>query len=104
MNEYHKLLCGATAFLGGDTGPSHLAISLNIPSVIIVGGGTYGCYFPYPNNIFPKIKDIEYVYVKMPCYGCDWKCNAKPRMACIHAISTAKVKKAFIKLFRNIGG
>ena len=105
LDDCINLFSGASAYVGGDTGPSHLAVALNIPCIIIVGGGTYGYYFPYPDNITPKVSNIIYCHANMNCYSCDWKCKLplKSYWACIHSIDTYQVKKSLMFLLEDAG-
>lgn len=91
LSEYHKMIGGAAAFLGGDTGPTHMAVALNIPTAIILGGGHYNYYLPYPPNIIPEIKNVMYIKSVQPCYGCDWHCTQSDDrfMQCIHSIEAS---------------
>ncbi len=65
------LLCGivahAKAFLGNDTGLSHLAQALMIPGVVVFGGGTWPVYRPWS----PGVTGINH---SLPCYQCNWDC------------------------------
>ena len=38
----------AAAMLSNDTGPAHLSLALGTPTVVVVGGGHFGSFFPYP--------------------------------------------------------
>ncbi|WP_072312593.1 glycosyltransferase family 9 protein [Desulfovibrio desulfuricans] len=91
LEEYYNVIAGATAFLGGDTGPTHMAVALNIPTAIILGGGHYDYYLPYPKKINPDLKNIRYIQSIQPCYGCDWLCTQNPKnfMCCIHNIRSS---------------
>lgn len=104
LEECCALFSGASAYLGGDTGPSHLAVALNVPCVIIVGGGTYGYYFPYPEDIDPKTSNVIYCHANMDCYSCDWKCKLplESHWACIHNISSNKIKEKLMYLLNRV--
>ena len=86
--EYTILLADASAVLSGDTGPAHLAIALNTPTAIILGGGHFGNYFPYPEDIEPSINKVVYIYKLKDCYYCDWECSQPSKFSCIHDICT----------------
>lgn len=91
--DYTALIAGAALLLCGDTGPAHLGLALNIPTVIILGGGHYTQYFPYPDEIHPTLGNVTYVTHKQECFGCDWACrySDKRRFCCIHAITSGMV-------------
>ena len=38
----------ASAVLSNDSGPAHLSIALGTPTVVVVGGGHFGSFVPYP--------------------------------------------------------
>ncbi|HEY5123402.1 MAG TPA: glycosyltransferase family 9 protein [Ignavibacteria bacterium] len=60
-------------FIGNNSGLSHIAIKLGKPTVAIIDGGFFDWIFPinedYPKNVF--------IYNKLDCFGCDWKCIYK---------------------------
>lgn len=95
LTQYCELVSSASAFLGGDTGPTHMAIALDIPTVCILGGGHFNRYFPYPKITQSQIKKIEYVYIQKECYNCEWLCTDKNLFSCIKDIDTNMIKNAF---------
>jgi ADP-heptose:LPS heptosyltransferase len=94
--ELAMLIKGAKLLIGNDTAAIHLAALVHTPSVSILGGGHYGRFLPYSDQII-GIKPIA-VYEKMPCYHCNWRCteNYKPSdpVPCIAKISSDKVLQA----------
>jgi ADP-heptose:LPS heptosyltransferase len=48
LPEMFDLMKSAALVVSNDTGPAHVAIGLGAPSVVIVGGGHFGCFVPYP--------------------------------------------------------
>jgi ADP-heptose:LPS heptosyltransferase len=72
----------ADLFLGVDTGPAHLALALGVPTVVILGGGDYGRFFPYGKS--------RVVLHRMECFQCHWECRFD-RALCLHEISPRKV-------------
>ena len=101
--EYAELISCSFLLLSGDTGPAHLALALNVPAVIILGGGHYKNYFPYPDNITPKLKSVSYISKKMECFGCDWECifSDERRFSCIHGISSDDVINTLNNAIKN---
>jgi ADP-heptose:LPS heptosyltransferase len=93
LSELAILIKGAKLLIGNDTAAIHLAALVQTPSVSILGGGHYGRFLPYSDQII-GIKPIA-VYEKMPCYHCNWRCteNYKPSdpVPCIEKISSDKV-------------
>jgi len=43
----------AALVVSNDTGPAHLSIALGTPTLVIVGGGHFGCFVPYPPDACP---------------------------------------------------
>lgn len=60
------LLRKASLFVGNESGLLHLAATVGIPAVGILGGGHFSRYFPYGN--------IQIVTNKLPCFECNWSC------------------------------
>ena len=55
-------------FIGVESGLWNASYSLNIPSVVIYGGGHFG-------RFMHQDESIGYVYKKMDCYKCKWNCR-----------------------------
>ncbi|NQV56445.1 MAG: glycosyltransferase family 9 protein [Rhodospirillales bacterium] len=75
LAELLDILKGAAVVISNDTGPAHLAIALGAPTVVIVGGGHFGSFVPYPENVCPK--NARFVFEEMPCYHCFWRCHLR---------------------------
>ncbi len=87
------LMNHAALVLSNDSGPAHLSIALASPTVVIVGGGHFGSFVPYPRKIAPK--NARFVYQKMECYHCFWRCHKRQTkfhlFPCIGAIGEDRV-------------
>jgi ADP-heptose:LPS heptosyltransferase len=83
----------AAAVLSNDTGPAHLAIALGTPTVVVLGGGHFGSFVPYPPQATPAT--ARFVYHEMPCYHCFWRCDKRPTkehvFPCVSAIAIEDV-------------
>lgn len=91
--EMSKIIESSLFYFGSDTGILHLAAALNKPVICILGGGSFGRFFPYGN---PETNRI--VYDKnMNCIGDDWKCAEKlkkgERAVCIKNIKVEDAKR-----------
>ena len=75
LNAIPTLIKNGIFFIGNDSGLTHLALKLNVPLIAIIGGGSYGKFFPFDEEN-PK---VIYLYDKMDCFGCEWKCIYKER-------------------------
>ncbi len=82
-----ELLRHSILYVGSDTSIAHFAAAVSIPTVVILGGGHFGRFFPYPN-----FKHVKAIYKKLSCYNCNWKCT-KPTNECIQNISVEDVSK-----------
>lgn len=72
-------------YLGNDTGLTHFASLWPLEVVVLLGGGTYGRFFPWPQALRQHV-----LYHAMPCFDCDWKCRYdSPR--CLEAITPEAV-------------
>ncbi|RMD73516.1 MAG: hypothetical protein D6820_18460, partial [Lentisphaerae bacterium] len=92
LRETAALLQKFQLYVGNDTGLSHLA-SLTVPeTLILLGGGTFPRFFPWPFH--PR----QYVIlVPMPCYECCWDCRyGIPQ--CMEYISPEIVFRAIMNL------
>ena len=87
------ILKGATATLSNDTGPAHLSIAVGTPTTVIVGGGHFGSFVPYPEETKPT--NARFVYEVMPCYHCFWRCHKRNTkfdvFPCVSAVSVETV-------------
>lgn len=87
------LMKSAKAVLSNDTGPAHLSIALGTPTVVVVGGGHFGSFVPYPPEATPA--NVRFVYREMDCYHCFWRCpkraNKEEVFPCIAAVPVEEV-------------
>jgi ADP-heptose:LPS heptosyltransferase len=84
-----------SAFIGNDTGLSHLA-SLVVPKCLIVlGGGTFRRFFPWPNSTNQNI-----IFHALDCFDCDWTCKYREKY-CLTLIRPENVCKAFHRMMKN---
>ena len=65
----------AACVFSNDTGPAHLSIALGAPTIVIVGGGHFGSFVPYPEEVRPA--NARFVFEEMPCYHCFWRCHKR---------------------------
>lgn len=69
------LIKHAALMVTNDTGPAHLGIALACPTVVIVGGGHFGSFVPYPAEAAPA--NARFVHQRMECYHCFWLCHKR---------------------------
>lgn len=93
LPELLDVLKGAAGVVTNDTGPAHLAIALGAPTVVIVGGGHFGSFVPYPPGVSPP--NARFVWHQMDCYHCFWRCHLREdnrdAFPCVAAVSEDQV-------------
>ncbi|CAN5680455.1 hypothetical protein BH09PLA1_BH09PLA1_29570 [soil metagenome] len=97
MKPVHLLTMSAVVrrldgLLAIDTGLAHIALAQRVPTVVLVGGGTPGRFFPWPNA-----RDHVALNNAMPCDGCNNKCHM-PEAMCITKISSDEIVEAYMQL------
>ncbi len=100
LPEIMDLMKGAAAVVSNDTGPAHLAIALGAPTVVVVGGGHFGSFVPYPAAVTPPT--ARFVFHEMECYHCFWRCpkraDRRDAFPCIAAVGEDRVWEALTGL------
>ena len=82
-----ELLKQAKFYLGSDTSIAHFAAALRIQTIVLLGGGHFKRFFPYPGHDHVKV-----IFKELDCYNCNWKCTQQINK-CITGISLAEVKR-----------
>ncbi|MBI3444629.1 MAG: glycosyltransferase family 9 protein [Magnetospirillum sp.] len=75
LGQLVDVLKHAACVVSNDTGPGHLAIGVGAPTVLLAGGGHFGCFVPYPEQIRPP--RAVFLNVEMECYHCLWRCHKR---------------------------
>jgi len=87
------LMRHADLVVTNDTGPAHLSIAVGAPTVVIVGGGHFTSFVPYPPEASPA--NARFLHEHMDCYHCFWRCHKRASkfdvFPCVSAISTDRV-------------
>lgn len=106
LDELLDLLRHAALVVTNETGPAHLAIGLDAPTVTILGGGQFGGWMPFPSEAAPPKQRV--VYRRLPCYGCLWNCTQPHQRGetypCVAAVEIADVVKAASELLPQAVG
>jgi ADP-heptose:LPS heptosyltransferase len=93
LPELLDVLKHAAGVISNDTGPAHLSIALGTPTVVVVGGGHFGSFVPYPAEASPA--NARFVFEEMPCYHCFWRCHLRASrfdvFPCVSAVPVDKV-------------
>ncbi len=95
LPELLDILKHAACVFSNDTGPAHLSIALGAPTVVVVGGGHFGSFVPYPEKVRPA--NARFVFEEMPCYHCFWRCHKRESkfqvFPCVSAVGVDRVWK-----------
>ncbi|MDA0239505.1 MAG: glycosyltransferase family 9 protein, partial [Proteobacteria bacterium] len=90
------IMQNAAMVISNDTGPAHISIALGTPTVVVVGGGHFGSFVPYPEDVSPA--NARFVYERMECYHCFWRCDKRRSKVdvfpCISAVGVDEVWRA----------
>ncbi|MDT3695773.1 MAG: glycosyltransferase [Ignavibacterium sp.] len=82
-----ELLRHAKFYLGSDTSIAHFSAALEIQTIVLLGGGHFKRFFPYPDQ-----KHVKAIYKELSCFNCNWKCTQETNR-CIEDISVNDVKR-----------
>jgi len=82
------LLERAKFYIGSDTSVAHIAAALKVPTFVLLGGGHFGRFFPYPEG-----SSVNCLTHKLDCFNCYWKCK-QTYNKCIADISVTEVIEA----------
>lgn len=74
LEELGSVLINSELVIGNETGTLHFASALNKKAVCILGGGHFGRFMPYNEDISANPLKPAAVYKKMECYNCNWRC------------------------------
>jgi ADP-heptose:LPS heptosyltransferase len=71
LTQLVELIGSAALIIANETSAIHIAAAAKTRSICILGGGHFGRFAPYPEN-------MDYapvcLYEKMECFNCDWQC------------------------------
>jgi len=91
-----RLIAGAALVVSSDSGFGHLAVLLGRPATLIVGGGHFGYFMPYPAALTPP--GVRFLHHPMPCYHCNWGCTMMPpggaTFPCMDGVTVEQVWQA----------
>ena len=68
IRQTAALLRMCSLAVGAETGLAHVACAVNVPNVVVMGGGHFGRFMPYS----PR---TSIVALPLDCYWCDWICK-----------------------------
>lgn len=106
LTELIAIIAGARMLIGNETGAVHIAASLSVPSVCILGGGHYGRFIPYKVEIATGRPLPVAVYSQMNCFNCNWQClhegDNRGAMQCVEGITVDAVWKAVRDILKRL--
>jgi len=87
LRESAGLIAASSVFIGGDTGPMHMAVALGTPLVALFGAADPGRTGPYrlPQSV---------IYEPAPCSPCRRRTCNVPGHPCMTEISAARILQA----------
>lgn len=81
--------------VGAETGLAHIAAALEVPHVILIGGGHFGRFVPY--SPFTTLAALP-----LDCYGCDWHCRyEEEKIYCIRGIQPFVLAEAIEQTYQK---
>ena len=73
LHELAYIIAGAKLIVTNDTSAAHLAAALKRKAIVVLGGGQFGRFLPYP-IIGKELPSVRAIYHSMPCFQCKWIC------------------------------
>ena len=67
-------LASLAAVISNDTGLAHLASLVSSRVIVILGGGTFGRFLPWPGATNQYV-----LFHGLDCFDCDWACKFAER-------------------------
>ncbi|MBL9138398.1 MAG: glycosyltransferase family 9 protein [Verrucomicrobiales bacterium] len=81
--------------IGNDTGMTHFAALVAVRTLIVLGGGTFGRFFPWPDDSRQTV-----VFRAMECFDCDWQCRY-PQRECMTQVQPDEVLEVARRLLQG---
>ena len=104
--EILDLIASAKLIISNDSFAVHFAALTLTSCVVILGGGHFGRFLPYPGG--QRYRHIAVAYHKMECYGCNWRCTKRstnePTVPCITSVHVDQVLKQVHRLLASLPG
>jgi ADP-heptose:LPS heptosyltransferase len=76
LEDLCRIVRDARLLVTNETSAVHIGAAGSTPTVCILGGGHFGRFMPYPEQIAPQVPAAA--YHEMECYGCNWRCIYHP--------------------------
>lgn len=103
LAQFVAILEQAEMLVANDSLGVHLAASLRVPSLCLLGGGHHGRFLPYGESRLYDFLPPVALCQPMPCFGCNWRCPLTGRgrrqtAPCLLGIEVAQVAAEIEKL------
>ncbi|MEA3364505.1 MAG: glycosyltransferase family 9 protein [Candidatus Hydrogenedentes bacterium] len=99
------LIARAELSISGDTAAAHIASAVGTPALVVMGGGHYGRFFPYP-AAHEECENVALTH-EMPCFQCNWVCRYRwfreTPTPCVANVSVDSVFDAAVRLLQSRG-
>jgi ADP-heptose:LPS heptosyltransferase len=92
IRETVRVLDDCDAYIGNDTGISHLAGLVVRNCLIVAGGGTFRRFFPWPGA-----RNQTVLYHALDCFDCEWLCKFSERY-CLSLVRAGDAFAAFQRM------
>jgi heptosyltransferase I len=96
LKELPEIINNCYLFIGGNSGPAHIALQLGVRFLVILYGGYFNWYFPYR----AEDKNNNYVYHFMDCFECGVNCIHE-KILCLENLKYDEVISKVYKILNN---
>ncbi|MDL2281397.1 glycosyltransferase family 9 protein [Selenomonadales bacterium OttesenSCG-928-I06] len=93
LKQLAYIIKNASAFIGGDTGATHIAVAVNTPIIALLGPTIFHRNCPYGDN-------NQVIIVDRPCVSCK-KRGCPKGLDCLSEISVEQVLEAFKSIMKK---
>ncbi|HTZ20205.1 MAG TPA: glycosyltransferase family 9 protein [Opitutaceae bacterium] len=75
--DFARHVAQARMVLTVESAAAHIAVALDKPAAIVMGGGHFGWFAPWGDSSRQR-----WLHHPLDCYGCNWQCR-RPRIECL---------------------
>ena len=94
LGELRSLVARARLFLGGDSGPAHIAATTSTPMVVLYGPTTPEVWGPWRGGAVPtETVDVG----RLPCRPCDQRVCEPGDFRCLRGVTPDAVTAAAVR-------
>lgn len=97
LHSLFKCISECDIFIGLDSGPLHIADTMNKPALALFGPGIPELWKPYSKNS----KYIQNI-IDFPCYPCSQRVCLRPYKSCMSKIEVENVYLTFLEIKKSI--